>query len=131
MLDGEKNHDPTQNSTYRAIHNGSPFYLYRGTGVEELPMKRTPVTVDFCVMDDMFEPFICGVDGGVTLDELKAIEKEFIDNHQDNGCHQDGNYRIKCSWYSGQYDEMGRCELSPGWELDLIGFEPLPVGEES
>lgn len=70
------------------------------------------------------EPFICAVYGRCTTYclaeielEMKSMLEDFID---------DGEYEITCSYFKGQYDEYGRCELSPGWELSITGFTPLP-----
>lgn len=93
-------------------------------------MKITPVIVGFFVMDDVGKPFICGVNGSCTLDELKAIEKEFGETYHDIDCHRDGDYKIKCSWFPGQFGEYGRCEISPCWEFELMEFSGLPSEEE-
>lgn len=90
-------------------------------------MNRAPVIVDFFVMDDVGEPFICGINGACTIDELRDIEKEFGETYHDIDCHQDGKYKIKCSWFPGQFGEYGRCELAPGWEFELMKFDASPT----
>ena len=67
-------------------------------------------------------PFVCGVNGNVTTGMLDEIEADIDENSEDllrEGC---GTYLFKATRFSGQYDEKGRCELSPCWELDLVLF---------
>lgn len=83
-------------------------------------MDKLQVTVFICADVD---PFICEVNGKCNIDALEEIEKDI------NECHDDmdeaGNYTFECTWFPGQYDELGRCELAPGWELNQIKFEPM------
>lgn len=83
-------------------------------------MGNLQVTVFICA--DV-EPFICAVNGKCTIDALEEIEKDINECHDDMV--EDGNYTFQCAWFPGQYDELGRCELAPGWELDQIKFEPM------
>lgn len=87
---------------------------------------KSDVIVDFFVFEDMDGPLLTGVNGAITLDELEVINKEFQENHQDIGFGNNGNYEIRCIWYPGQYGEYGMCEIAPGWEFDLISYEPIP-----
>ncbi|SUY94215.1 hypothetical protein [Citrobacter koseri] len=41
------------------------------------------VIIDLLVMDDFTDPFICGVRGACTIEDLRAIEKEIIENRDD------------------------------------------------
>lgn len=87
------------------------------------------VTIDLFVMDDVGEPFICGVRGACTIEELQAIQKEIIENRGDH-LPEEGTYAIEASWFKGQYDEYGRCELAPGWEWEITEFSPFDFSGE-
>jgi hypothetical protein len=67
-------------------------------------------------------PFICGVNGHVTTWMLDEIEKDLDDNTDDMLCKGDGVYLFEATRFDGQYGEEGRCEIAPGWELDLVLF---------
>ncbi|KMK13561.1 hypothetical protein ABW09_23475 [Pluralibacter gergoviae] len=88
------------------------------------------VTIDLLVMDDACEPYICGVRGACTIEDLQAIEKEIVENRDDH-LPTDGTYTIEASFFEGQYGEYGRCELAPGWEWEIIEFSPFDFGEEA
>lgn len=68
------------------------------------------------------DPFIFAVNGHVSIDGLAGIEEELTggDHEFSNG---PGDYTYVACYDDGQYDEMGRCELRPGWELTLVSFE--------
>lgn len=83
-------------------------------------MDKLQVTVFIC--SDV-EPFICEVNGKCTIAALEEIEKDINEYHDDMG--EAGNYTFECTWFPGQYDELGRCEQAPGWELGKIKFEAL------
>ncbi|QMA42784.1 hypothetical protein HV032_15265 [Citrobacter freundii] len=51
------------------------------------------VTIDLFVMDDVSEPFICGVNGPCTIEDLQAIQKEIVENRGDHLPEQ-GTYAI-------------------------------------
>lgn len=87
---------------------------------------KSDVIVDFFVFEDMGEPIICGVNGAVTLDELHQINNVFTKTYDLIGFEKDGNYKIRCIWFPGQYGEYGRCEIAPYWEFNLISYEPIP-----
>ena len=67
-------------------------------------------------------PFICGVNGHVTTWMLDEIEKDIDDNADDILCKGDGVYLFEATRFPGQYGEEGRCEIAPGWELDMVLF---------
>lgn len=67
------------------------------------------------------DPFICAVNGEVTVDALAEIEEELKGEHEFSS--GPGDYTYGAVWDDGQYDEMGRCELAPYWELTEIAFE--------
>lgn len=69
-------------------------------------------------------PFICHVDGACTIKALQEIESEIASEF--SGFNDDGSYTFICHWFAGQYGDYGRCELSPGWELTLETFTPVP-----
>ncbi|WP_407210269.1 hypothetical protein [Citrobacter portucalensis] len=87
------------------------------------------VTIDLFVMDDACTPYICGVRGACTIEDLQAIEKEIIEN-RDERLPTDGTYAIEANFFSGQYGEYGRCELAPGWEWEVVEFSPFDYQEE-
>lgn len=74
------------------------------------------------------DPFICAVNGAVTVDDLAKIEEELTseDHEFEKG---DGDYVFGSTYYSGQFDDLGRCEIAPGWELAEISFEPVKHDE--
>lgn len=67
------------------------------------------------------DPFICAVNGEVTIDALAEIEEELKGEHEFSS--GPGEYTYEAAYDDGQYDDMGRCEIAPGWELTEIGFE--------
>ncbi|CAI1768244.1 Uncharacterised protein [Serratia fonticola] len=83
-------------------------------------MDKLQVTFFICA--DV-EPFICAVNGKCTIAALEEIEKDINECHDD--MNEAGNYTFECAWFAGQYDELGRCEQAPGWELNMIKFEPM------
>lgn len=87
--------------------------------------NRTDLIVDFFVFEDAGEPSIFGVHGMVTMDELQDIKRQFCEDYRDIDFGNDGNYKIRCGWFPGQYDELSRCELSPYWEFELIEYKPI------
>lgn len=80
--------------------------------------------VTFCLIDG-HDPFICGVNGKGTIDNLVDIERYFLEYYED--CKSDGEYTFNCDWFPGQYGEHGQCELAPGWEMTLDKFTPMEV----
>ncbi|MEB0311534.1 hypothetical protein QN382_19865 [Pseudomonas sp. 10B1] len=71
---------------------------------------------------DEDEPFICAVNGECRVSVLCDIEELLMgeDHEFSSGS---GEYTYKAAYDAGQYDEMGRCENLPYWELTEIGFE--------
>lgn len=74
------------------------------------------------------EPFICAVYGRCTTYCLAEIELDMKSMREDFT--DDGEYEITCSYFKGQYDEYGRCELPPGWELSITRYTPVPENVE-
>lgn len=87
------------------------------------------VMIDLFVMDDVGEPFICGVRGACTIEDLQAIQKEIIENRGDH-LPEEGTYAIDAFWFKGQYGEHGRCELAPGWEWEITEYSPFDFSGE-
>ena len=92
-------------------------------GVEAAQQGQEALIVDVFRIDGD-DPFICAVRGKATIDVLTQIEAD-IREHADFG-KGEGIYRFEPTWYAGQFDEYGRCELRPGWELEEVGFEAFP-----
>ena len=87
------------------------------------------ITIDLFVMDDAGEPFICGVRGACTIEQLQDIQETIIENRDDHLPHE-GTYVIEAFWFKGQYGERGCCEVSPGWEWEIADFSPLDISGE-
>lgn len=85
--------------------------------------KKSNLEVTFCHLAGGDTPFICSVSGKVTTTQLCEIEDEVAENEYDDLV-KTGLYTFSCSYFPGQYGEYGVCEISPGWELELIKFEP-------
>ena len=72
--------------------------------------------------NDSAPPFICAVYGKITTCQLDEIEDDLAENWDYENT---GAYTFRANYFSGQYGEYGYCELAPGWELDLVNFEPV------
>jgi hypothetical protein len=67
------------------------------------------------------EPFICAVNGEVTVDALAEIEDELRGEHEFSK--GPGEY-VYCACYDqGEKDELGNVHFLPFWELTEISFE--------
>lgn len=77
------------------------------------------------------DPFICEVNGAVTIEVLQELESQIHSQMPSNELKEDGVYSLTVSRFEGQYGEYGRCELEPYWEWDVEGFEPINCGEEA
>ena len=74
--------------------------------------------------------FVCGANGKLTITTLKSIETDFNDNLDDSNFSEGaGYYLFTATWFEGQYDGEGRCELPPGYELTFIAFRPFAEEE--
>lgn len=96
-----------------------------GESVERTPFfrSRKDLIVKVFHAGDDDEPFICAVNGEVTVDALAEIEEWLKGEHEFSS--GPGDYTYGAVWDDGQYDDMGRCELAPYWELTEIAFEKL------
>lgn len=79
------------------------------------------LSVDLFVMEDVGDPFICGVRGACTIEELQDLQSTIVENRDDH-LPNDGTYAIEATWFKGQYGEYGRCELAPGWEWQIVDY---------
>lgn len=71
---------------------------------------------------DEIEPFIHTVAGACTVNVLQQIEAEANEYKEENFTKGAGDYEFSAHYFEGQFGEYGRCELAPGWELDLVSF---------
>ena len=69
------------------------------------------------------EPFICAVNGEVTVDALAEIEEELKGEHEFSS--GPGDYVYYACHDSGESDEFGNVLFRPFWELTEIAFENL------
>ena len=76
--------------------------------------------VTFCLAEPE-EPFICYVKGNFTVSDLGEIEEIFVENLLEfmSETNEELLVTYSCSWDKGQYGEYGRCELPPGWVLEV------------
>lgn len=86
------------------------------------------VAIDLFVMDECCDPYICGVRGSCTIEDLQAIQKEIVENRVDH-LPNPGTYAIEAFWYAGQFDEHGRCEMPPAWEWEIADYSPFDLPE--
>jgi hypothetical protein len=95
-----------------------------GESVERTPLfrSREDLIIKVFHAGDDDEPFICAVNGEVSRDGLGAIEEELSSDDHEFLCGP-GEYTYEATWNDGQYDDMGRCEFRPCWELTEIAFE--------
>ena len=69
--------------------------------------------------------FICGIHGAITEASISEIDRQLERNADDpypDFTHGDGHYLFSVTWDSGQWDELGRCELAPYWGLTFKAF---------
>jgi hypothetical protein len=67
------------------------------------------------------DAYIFAVNGEIVVDKLAEIEDELKGEHEFSS--GPGEYTYEAVYDDGQYDDMGRCEISPGWELTEVSFE--------
>lgn len=73
------------------------------------------------------DPFVTAAHGRITT-VIDSVEKDLLENPLDYFDEKgEGLYIFRAHFFSGQYGEFGQCELAPGWELDLLSFEPMEV----
>jgi hypothetical protein len=82
------------------------------------PTREDYVRVDF---SEPTEPFVFEIRGRFTLEAIEEIQNDLTDNPVDDApC----DAWFRATYVRGQFDEEGRCELPPGWELDQLLGEP-------
>ena len=64
------------------------------------------------------DPFVCAVNGRISLTALQEIEKILIEEQDFQ--HGEGLYLYEANYFSGQFGAFGMCEIAPGFELTLI-----------
>jgi hypothetical protein len=98
----------------------------KGEVAVEFPSDANRSLVEIFYLKD-HEPFVCGVYGKVTGDQIAKIERDCAENPGVGFGKGDGQYLFSCHWEPGQYGDEGRCEIAPYWHLDLIAFKPIPL----
>lgn len=83
--------------------------------------SRKDLVVKVFNAGDDADAFICAVNGEVSIDGLAGIEEELAGEHEFSS--GPGEYTYEAVFNDGQYDDMGRCEFRPCWELTEIAFE--------
>jgi hypothetical protein len=69
------------------------------------------------------QPFICSVNGNVTIDVLEEIEKDHFS--EDNHDMKDGEYIFSATYQEAQTGEFGRIEIAEHWELSVISVKSI------
>lgn len=106
--------------------------------LDHLELRATPpasvpdgLTVDIFYLAPGDDTFICEVHGMATIGVLSEIEAEIKENPLDEfQAYGQGNYKLRASYFPGQYGEFGRCEIAPGYELDFISYTPIATTPE-
>lgn len=80
------------------------------------------LTIEVLYMGTGEQPFVCAINGRISMGAFRAIEKELREEQEYSG--GAGLYLYEAKYDSGQYDEFGRCEIRPGWELTQINHNP-------
>ena len=89
------------------------------------------LTVDIFYLAPGDDTFICEAHGMATIGVLSEIEAEIKENPLDEfQTYGQGNYKLRASYFPGQYGEFGRCEIAPGYELDFIAYTPIATTPE-
>ena len=92
-----------------------------GDALFEFFGKKVTVLVQFLGENYIFLIGAIGLIQGLDEIEKELNEPETLEIFQ-KGC---GEYVFECSYDSGQFDEMHRCELPPYWELEEVAFKPF------
>jgi len=70
-------------------------------------------------------PFIYAVRGMATEESISECNAALAADPDAYFGHGDGEYVFSVSYFSGQYDEYGRCEFPPGYEMHEQGYEAI------
>ena len=94
-----------------------------GDSVERVPLfrQRKDLIVKVYNAGDDDDPFICAVNGEVTVDALAEIEEELKGEHEFSS--GPGEYVYYACHDQGESDECGNVLFRPYWELSEIAFE--------
>ena len=75
------------------------------------------------------DAMICGAFGYVSSEMIEMIEADFSGNGDDGFEKGVGSYLFEAKYDDGQFDEYGRCEIKPYWDLTEIVFVPMSTDE--
>ncbi|MDU9398058.1 hypothetical protein [Pseudomonas sp. zfem003] len=67
------------------------------------------------------DPFICAVNGHISLHALLEIEAQMLENPED----KEGLFTYEANYYEGEYGPVGECYHAPGWELSLVEYQEI------
>ncbi|MBU0792076.1 MAG: hypothetical protein KKC55_16635 [Gammaproteobacteria bacterium] len=76
------------------------------------------------------DPFICAVRGRICVEQLEVAQRDFRENLPDELEQGDGIYTFDFFYEEGQYDELGRCEIAPGWGFDFVSYAEFEAADE-
>ena len=77
------------------------------------------------------DAMINGAHGYITSEMLEMIEADFSGNGDDGFEKGVGSYLFEAKYDDGQFDEYGRCEIKPYWELTEIAFKPMETLQQT
>ena len=101
--------------------------------VTEHAQALSSKTSGFVVMEIFHDggpdPFVCSAQGNICLEQLAAAQKDFRENLPDELERGEGIYTFSFYYDKGQYDDMGRCEIEPGWGFDFVSHAPFEAEE--
>jgi len=80
--------------------------------------NKSGVVIEVLRLEGGEEPFVCAINGRISLAALEEIEKSLREEQEFE--HGEGLYLYEAHYFSGQYGEFGMCEIAPGWELTLL-----------
>jgi hypothetical protein len=89
--------------------------------VMSLFRERKDLVVKVWNAGDDDDPFICAVNGEVTVDALAEIEEELKGEHEFSS--GPGEYVYYACYDQGESDECGNVLFRPSWELTEVSFE--------
>ena len=91
---------------------------------ELLSTKKLKIEVLYLENED---PFICGVEGGLTLSDMERLSEE-VENYE--GYREEGAYIFNTQYHPAEY-AFGGWVGGDGYELTEIYFAPLTDDEET
>ena len=72
-----------------------------------------------------FDPFVTGIRGQATVEQLQEIEVDCFENSVDMFTKGDGSYLFKATYEPAQIGDYGRIENDDYWDLSLIKYRGL------